>query len=56
MSDSVAKALASKEVVDALTTQGVEPAYGSATELDAFLKADTAMWAKLVKESGIKPQ
>ena len=24
--------------------------------LDAFLKADTAMWGKLVKEAGIKPQ
>jgi tripartite-type tricarboxylate transporter receptor subunit TctC len=30
--------------------------YGSPAELDAFLKTDTAMWARLVKEAGIKPQ
>ena len=36
--------------------QGVEPGYGSPTELDAFLKADAAMWGRLVKEAEIKPQ
>ena len=56
LSDGIAKALASKDVADALANQGVEPAYGSPAELDAFLKADTAMWGKLVKEAGIKPQ
>ena len=52
----IAKALSSKDVIDNLTNQGVEPGYGNPSELDAFLKADTAMWGKLVKESGIKPQ
>jgi tripartite-type tricarboxylate transporter receptor subunit TctC len=56
LSAGVAKALASKDVVEALTNQGVEPGYGDPAALDAFLKADTAMWARLVKESGIKPQ
>ena len=56
LSDSVAKALESRDVLDALISQGVEPGYGAPAELDAFLKADTAMWAKLVKEAGIKPQ
>jgi tripartite-type tricarboxylate transporter receptor subunit TctC len=56
LSDSVARALASKDVADALANQGVEPSYGSPAELDAFLKADTAMWARLVKEAGIRPQ
>lgn len=56
MTDGVVKALASKEVIDALMTQGVEPGYGSPAELDAFLKADSAMWSKLVKEAGIKPR
>lgn len=55
LSDGVAKALASKDVADALASQGVEPGYASPAELDAFLKADTAMWARLVKEAGIKP-
>jgi tripartite-type tricarboxylate transporter receptor subunit TctC len=56
MTESVAKALASKDVIDGLMNNGVEPAYGSPAELAAFLKADVAMWGKLVKESGIKPQ
>jgi len=56
VSDGVAKALASKDVADALMNRGVEPGYGSPAELDAFLKADTAMWGKLVKELGVKPQ
>lgn len=56
LSDGVAKALASKDVADALANQGVEPGYGSPAEFDAFLKADAAMWAKQVKEAGIKPQ
>ena len=56
MSDGVAKALASKDVIDALMNQGVEPGYGSPPELAAFLKADSAMWSKLTKELGVKPQ
>lgn len=56
LSDGVAKALAAKDVIDALAAQGVEPGYGSPAQFDAFLKADTAMWAKLTKEAGIKPQ
>jgi tripartite-type tricarboxylate transporter receptor subunit TctC len=55
-SDSVAKALASKDVIEALMNQGVEPGYGSPAELEAFLKTDTAMWGKLVKDLGVKPQ
>jgi tripartite-type tricarboxylate transporter receptor subunit TctC len=56
LSDSVAKALASKDVIDSLVNQGVEPGFGTPAELDAFLKADAAMWSKTVKEAGIKPQ
>ncbi len=56
LSAGVAKALASKDVIESLSNQGVEPGYGNPAELDAFLKADTSMWAKLVKEAGIKPQ
>jgi tripartite-type tricarboxylate transporter receptor subunit TctC len=56
LSSSIAKALASRDVIEALGNQGVEPAYGSPAEFDAFLKADHAMWAKQVKEAGIKPQ
>ena len=56
MSDAVAKALASKDVTDALVNQGVEPSYGSPAALEAFLKSDVLMWGALVKELGVKPQ
>ena len=56
VSESTAKALQAKDVIDALMNQGIEPAYAGPGELEAFLKADLAMWAKLVKESGVKPQ
>lgn len=56
LGDGVAKALTSKDVIDALMNQGVEPGFAAQAEFDAFLKADTAMWARLVKESGVKPQ
>jgi tripartite-type tricarboxylate transporter receptor subunit TctC len=56
LSDGVGKALATKEVIDALSKQGVEPGYGSAEQFDAFLKADAAMWSKMVKEAGIQPK
>ena len=52
----MAKALAAKEVIDALVTQGVEPSYGSPAALEAFLKSDVLMWGALVKELGVKPQ
>jgi tripartite-type tricarboxylate transporter receptor subunit TctC len=56
LSDATAKALAAKDVVDQLTKVGVEPGFGTPAELDAFLKADVAMWGRMVKEAGIKPQ
>lgn len=56
LNEAIGKALASKDVIDALGNQGVEPGFGTPVQLSAFLKADTAMWARLVKEAGIKPQ
>lgn len=56
ITDGVAKALASKDVIDALMNQGVEPGYASPAELGAFLKTDSAMWSKLTKELGVKQQ
>jgi len=56
MSNAVAKALAAKDVTDALVNQGVEPSYGSPAALEAFLKSDVLMWDALVKELGVKPQ
>lgn len=56
LNEATGKALASKDVAEALSNQGVEPSHGTPAETDAFLKADTAMWARMVKEAGIKPQ
>lgn len=56
LNDAVAKALASKDVIEALGHQGVETSYAPPADTDAFLKAENAMWARMVKEAGIKPQ
>jgi tripartite-type tricarboxylate transporter receptor subunit TctC len=56
VSDGVAKALTAEDVIESLNSQGVDPGYGAPAELETFLKADIAMWSRLVKESGIKPQ
>jgi tripartite-type tricarboxylate transporter receptor subunit TctC len=35
---------------------GMMPASSSPDELDAYIKAETAKWAKVIKDAGIKPQ
>jgi tripartite-type tricarboxylate transporter receptor subunit TctC len=39
-----------------LAVASTSSVYRSPAELDAFLTADTAMWSRLVKDAGIKPQ
>ncbi|MPZ43352.1 MAG: hypothetical protein GEV05_08125 [Betaproteobacteria bacterium] len=56
LSEGVRKALASKDVIDALTKQGVEPGFATPAETKAFLEADSAQWGKRIKSAGIKPQ
>jgi tripartite-type tricarboxylate transporter receptor subunit TctC len=56
LSEGVRKALASKEVVEALTRQGVEPGFASPADTRAFLEADSTQWAKRIKAAGIQPQ
>lgn len=56
LNEAAGKALAAKDVIDALSNQGVEPFHGTPAETDAFLKTENAMWARMVKEAGIKPQ
>ena len=45
-------ALASKDVVDGLSTFGLEAMSSTPAELAALLKKDTAMWAPIVKQVG----
>jgi tripartite-type tricarboxylate transporter receptor subunit TctC len=56
LSEAVRKTLASKDVVDALTKQGVEPHFASPADTAAFLKTDSAAWGKLVRKAGIQAQ
>ena len=54
LNQAIEKTLNSKEVIAALQLQGIEPTYGSSEELKTFIKADSALWGKLIKDSGIK--
>lgn len=46
------KALASADLRERLTLQGLDVGSSTADELNAFTKAETAKWAKVVKDSG----
>ena len=52
--DVTVKALQLRDVVERLSSQGVEPIGGSPQELAAFLKSETAKWARVVKQAGIR--
>jgi tripartite-type tricarboxylate transporter receptor subunit TctC len=44
------------DVVKLFHAQGVEPRGGSARDFTAFLRAQTAKWGKVVKDSGARPE
>jgi len=48
--------LKTPEVTEKINSQGGEIIGGSAEEFAAFLKTDTARWAKLIKDADIKPE
>ncbi len=50
----VGKILQSREAIDRLATEGSEPIGGTPEYFAGFLKAQTAKWSKIVKESGAK--
>ncbi len=50
----VAAALANKEAVEKLETDGVAPAGGSADQFAALIKKDIALWKKVVTDGNIK--
>jgi tripartite-type tricarboxylate transporter receptor subunit TctC len=53
---SMRTALASKEVIDGLSTFGLEAMSSSPEELMALLKRDTAKWAPIVKRVGFSAE
>jgi tripartite-type tricarboxylate transporter receptor subunit TctC len=51
----IRRAVASHEVNDALVKQGAEPVSDTPEEFAAIVRADVAKWAKIVKQTGAKP-
>ena len=54
--DEVVKALKLPEVRDRLAGQGAEPVGSTPEEYDAFVRTESAKWAKVCKEAGIQPK
>jgi len=50
------KALQHGDVQKAMAAQGLEPEPGTAAEVAARIKSETAMWAGVIKDAGIKAQ
>jgi tripartite-type tricarboxylate transporter receptor subunit TctC len=50
----VTKVLAMPDVKEFLFNQGLDPAPGTPEKFGAYIKAETAKWAKVVKDSGAK--
>jgi len=50
------RALKHPDVARQLSAQGLEPAPSTPAELAGVLKADIAMYAKIVSDAGIKPE
>lgn len=55
MSDEVTKIIRSDETRARLDTMGTFAAGGTPEEFDAFIAAETAKWAKVIKDAGVKP-
>lgn len=54
--DEVAKAAAAPDVVDRLDQQGMEAVASEPEEWGAYLKSELARYAKIIKDTGIKPK
>jgi len=52
--DESLKVIAIAEVQQALSRQGLEPETSTPQELAARIKSETATWAQVIKEAGIK--
>ena len=56
LSTEINKALNSPDLKDRLLTAGIQPLGNSPEQFAAFIKSETARYAKVVKEAGIPPQ
>jgi tripartite-type tricarboxylate transporter receptor subunit TctC len=55
MADEVTRIVRSDETRARLDTMGTFPGGGTPEEFDAFVAAETAKWAKVIKDAGVKP-
>ncbi len=55
MSEEVGRIIRSDETRARLDTMGTFPGGGTPEEFDAFIAAETAKWAKVIKDAGVKP-
>ena len=55
MSDEVGRIIRSDETRAKLDTMGTFPGGGSPEEFDAFIGQETAKWAKVIRDAGVKP-
>jgi len=46
--------MAKAEVQQTFSKRGLEPQTNSPSEFSAFVRADLAKWAKIVKDAGVK--
>lgn len=54
MSEEVGRIIRSEETRTRLDAMGTFPAGGTPEEFDAFVAAETAKWAKVIKDAGVK--
>ena len=54
LQQEVAKAMQRPEIRDVWTAQGAAAGGNTSAEFDAFVKAETAKWAKVVKDTGVR--
>lgn len=50
------KAMQHADLQAALASQGLAPEFSTAAELSAQIKQETAMWASVIKDTGIRPE
>ena len=55
LSSEIRKVLALPEIKNALAQQGAEPASDTPEEFAAIARADVDKWARIVKQTGAKP-
>jgi tripartite-type tricarboxylate transporter receptor subunit TctC len=56
ISDEVASALRAPDVKERIVALGAIPVGSSAEEFSAFLRAETAKWARVIKEANVRAQ